>query len=207
MKNLIIIGTGNFSKIVHAYALVNNNCEKDWRFKGFLNSEIDTPNEKVVVIDHIDNYKPVTEDVFICSYVNGADRLMATNKITQKGGHFINLIHPMANIGASAKMGTGNIIGAFATMSVDTIMGDHNIIQDHCNIGHDSSLGNFNHFYVGSILSGKNLVADNVNVFTGSVIYPKVKISENAIIGAGSVVMRNVKPNTTVLGNPAKLME
>lgn len=207
MKNLIIIGTGNFSKIVHAYALINNSFDKDWRFKGFLNSDVDTPNDKVIVIDHIDNYYPISDDVFICAYVSGADRLMATNRIAQRGGRFINLIHPMANISVSAKMGTGNIVGAFATMSVDTIIGDHNIIQDQCNIGHDSSMGNFNHFYVGSILSGKNLVANNVSVFTGSVIYPKVKISDNAIIGAGSVVMRNVKASTTVLGNPAKLME
>lgn len=207
MKNLVIIGTGNFSKIVYAYALINCNFKKEWNFKGFLNSDIDASNDEDTVIDNIDNYNPLPDDVFICSYVNGADRLIAANKISQKGGQFINLIHPMANICASSKIGIGNIIGAFATISVDTVVGDHNIIQDQCNIGHDSIVNNFNHFYVGCTLSGKNIVTTNVSIYTGSVIYPKVKINDNAIIGAGSVVIRNVKPSTTVIGNPAKLME
>lgn len=207
MKNLIIIGTGNFSKIVHAYALISKDCGKLCSFKGFVSTDIDTPNDKINIIDHINNYLPQQDDVFICAYVNGSDRQAAVETITNKGGVFINLIHPFANICESSVLGIGNIVGAFTTLSVDTVLGNHNIIQDHCNIGHDSTLGDFNHFYVGCILSGKNTVANNVSVFTGSVIYPKVKINDNAIIGAGSVVMRNVKPNTSVLGNPAKLIE
>lgn len=207
MKNLIIIGTGNFSKIVYAYALISKDYGKMWTFKGYISTDADTPNDKINVIDYINNYLPQQYDVFICTYVNGSDRQAAVETITNKGGIFINLIHPMANICESQVMGTGNIVGAFTTLSVNTVLGNHNIIQDHCNIGHDSTLGDFNHFYVGSILSGNNTIANNVSVFTGSVIYPKVKINDNAIIGAGSVVMRNVKPNTTVLGNPAKLME
>ena len=39
------------------------------------------------------------------------------------------------------------------------------------------------------------------------VVYPKLKVGDNAVVGAGSVVMRAVKPDTTVMGNPAKKME
>lgn len=51
-----------------------------------------------------------------------------------------------------------------------------------------------------------DLVIDH-NVFIGarSIILANVNIiGKNSIIGAGSVVTKNVKPNTTIAGNPAK---
>lgn len=38
-------------------------------------------------------------------------------------------------------------------------------------------------------------------------ILPGVTIGENAIIGAGSVVTKDVKPNSIMVGNPAKLLK
>jgi acetyltransferase-like isoleucine patch superfamily enzyme len=41
----------------------------------------------------------------------------------------------------------------------------------------------------------------------GSVILPKIKIGENCIIGARSVVTRDVKDNSKVKGNPARIFK
>jgi acetyltransferase-like isoleucine patch superfamily enzyme len=38
------------------------------------------------------------------------------------------------------------------------------------------------------------------------VVIPGRKIEENARIGAGSVVIHNIKENSSVFGNPAKLI-
>lgn len=210
MKNLIILGTGNFSKIVYEYALSNPKYNIEWAIKGFIdfNSEyikadIDYPD----LISTIDDYIVQKDDVFICSYVNPEDRAKSVEMISQKGGEFINIIHPLSNISRKATYGIGNFIGAFTTISVNTKIGNHIIIQDHCNIGHDSSIGDFSHLYVGNIICGKNQIGKQVSLYTGSTIYPKVKISDHAIVGAGSVVMRNIKEGITVIGNPAKIME
>ena len=37
-------------------------------------------------------------------------------------------------------------------------------------------------------------------------ILPGIIIGENSIVGAGSVVTKNVKKNTIVAGNPAKII-
>lgn len=207
MKHLIIIGIGNFGKIVKEYACKCNDYGSEWTLKGYLASEFDSALSYSDTIGTIDEYSPHADDVFICSYVSGKEREIAVQKIKEKNGKFINIIHPWANICSSARMGTGNIIGAFATLSVDTIIGNHNIIQDHCNLGHDSVIGNYSHLYVGTIISGKNQIGNNVSIYTGAIVYPTLKIEDNANVGAGSVVMRKVKTDTTVLGNPAKLVE
>jgi NAD(P)-dependent dehydrogenase (short-subunit alcohol dehydrogenase family) len=43
MKNLIIIGTGNFSKIVYECALRCREYGKEWKTKGFIYSDNDIP--------------------------------------------------------------------------------------------------------------------------------------------------------------------
>jgi len=40
----------------------------------------------------------------------------------------------------------------------------------------------------------------------GAIILPGVTIGDESIIGAGSVVTRDVSPNTTVVGNPARIV-
>jgi acetyltransferase-like isoleucine patch superfamily enzyme len=47
------------------------------------------------------------------------------------------------------------------------------------------------------------LVQRGASIGANATILPGVTIGSNALIGAGSVVVKDVKPNTTVAGNPA----
>jgi len=210
MKNLVIIGAGNFSKILFEYALLSSEYNTQWDIKGFIDFELPDLKEDLIypeVISTIDDYQVQKNDVFICSYVNPIERAKSIEAITGKGGQFISIIHATANVNRTAVIGKGVFIGAFTTVSIRTNIGNHVMIQDHCNIGHDSSIGDYSHLYVGNVICGKNQIGNQVALFTGTIIYPKLRIGNNAVVGAGSVVMRTVKESTTVLGNPAKIME
>lgn len=52
----------------------------------------------------------------------------------------------------------------------------------------------------------KTLIKKGAIIGSNSTIFP-VTIGENAIVGAGSVVTRDVPSNTTVYGNPAKVIK
>lgn len=210
MNKLIIIGAGNFARIVYEYALLSPDYNKKWTIKGFIDSNVDALKNNTYypdVISKIEDYEVKNNDLFICSMVNPIDRKKSTEIIENKGGRFINLIHSSANINRTAQIGKGVFIGAFVTLSVNTIIGNHIIIQDNCNVGHDTSIGDYSHLYVGSIISGLNQIGTQVSLYTSSTIYPKISIGDNSIVGAGSVVMRKVKEGNTVIGNPAKMLE
>lgn len=212
MKNLIIIGAGNFAKIVYDYALSHDDNSKIWTIKGFLSQNENQESNQVDLryprnIGSVISYKPEENDVFICAILDANAKKQSIEIIKRNGGNFINLIHKTANISRTASLGLGIFIGAFVTVSADTTINDYTIIQDHCNIGHDSYINEFCNLYVGVLISGKNRIESSVSIFTGSILYPNTKVGEFAQIGAGSVVMRNVKGNTTVLGNPAKKFE
>lgn len=210
MKRLIIIGAGNIGKIVCEYARLMKEYKTEWIIAGYLEfgeKEVITDAAYPAIIGTIESYQPMKDDVFVCSYANVEEREKSVGIIESKGGKFINIIHPTANVLSTNMMGVGNVIGAFTTLSVNTKIGNHCVIQDHCNVGHDSVIGDFTHLYVGNIVCGINTLGERTTVYTGSVIYPKLKVGEGASIGAGSVVMRAVKPRTTVMGNPAKKLE
>ncbi len=48
------------------------------------------------------------------------------------------------------------------------------------------------------------IIEDGASIGAGAVILPGITIGANSIIGAGSVVVNDVKPLTTVVGNPAR---
>ncbi len=50
------------------------------------------------------------------------------------------------------------------------------------------------------------IIKDNVKVYANSVIAGGVTIGNNAVIGAGAIVLRDVEDDTTVAGNPARVI-
>lgn len=61
---------------------------------------------------------------------------------------------------------------------------------------------NFNYNYYCSPI----LIGDNVFIGCNVTILPGVEIKDNVIIAAGSIVTKDVKENTVVAGNPAKVI-
>jgi acetyltransferase-like isoleucine patch superfamily enzyme len=55
-------------------------------------------------------------------------------------------------------------------------------------------------------LGGGVQVGKMVQIFPHASIQPNVKIGDGAVIGIGSVVVKDVKENTTVFGNPARVI-
>lgn len=52
----------------------------------------------------------------------------------------------------------------------------------------------------------QTLIKKGATIGSGSTILCDITVGENAFVGAGSVVTRSVLPNTTVAGNPAKVV-
>lgn len=50
------------------------------------------------------------------------------------------------------------------------------------------------------------LVKKGASIGSNSTILPGITIGESAMVGAGSVVTKDVRPNTIVVGNPARVL-
>ncbi|XP_055801428.1 serine acetyltransferase 5-like [Solanum dulcamara] len=101
-------------------------------------------------------------------------------------------IHPAAKIGKGILFdhATGVVVGETA------VIGNNVSILHHVTLGGTGKFGGDRHPKIG----------DGVLIGAGATILGNVNIGEGAKIGAGSVVLIDVPPQTTAVGNPARLV-
>lgn len=210
MKHLIIIGAGGYAREVYNFALNSKGYNSDYDIKGLLD-----PDEHS--LDQFEGYPPILgdeitysfceDDIFITAIGDNLLRKKIVSIVESKGGHFATLIHNTAIVNSNVKIGSGSIIQPYAYVGADTKIGNHTYIQN-CNvIGHDVVIGNYCRIDCNVVFVGGTKAEDYVTVHTNTVINHKVIVGENSIVGACSFVIRKVKPNTTVIGNPAKTLK
>lgn len=207
MKNLIIIGAGGMGRQVFLFAQGCKGYQKDYVIKGFLDDNLDAMDgfdDFPPLLGSVDDYEIQPDDVFFNSIGDVASKKRCINKILERGGVFITLIHPTAGVSKGTKVGRGCMIAARVGIGTDSEIGDFCLIQDNAIVGHDVKVGNFCRIDCNVVLIAGVSLEDDVCIHTSSVINHNVHIGEGAMVGALSFVIRNVKPGTTVQGNPAK---
>ncbi len=123
-------------------------------------------------------------------------------------GHNV-LIRERTTIGNKVLVGSGTIIDGATTIGNNVSIQSSVYIPLNCIIEDDAFLGpravltNDKYMQRGAELKGP-VIRKGARLGANSVILPGIEIGENAVIGAGSIVTKNVKPNTTVIGNPAR---
>lgn len=78
-------------------------------------------------------------------------------------------------------------------------------------IAHDCIIGDFVTFAPGVMCNGHVVIEDHAYIGTGAVIKDgtnaRMVIGRGAVVGMGAVVTKSVAPGTTVVGNPARILE
>ena len=84
-------------------------------------------------------------------------------------------------------------------------------IGDNVLIGHNVVIATLNHNqnpkFRASIIPKPVKIGNDVWIGSNATILPGVKIGDGAVVAAGAVVTKDVKSNTIVGGNPAKLIK
>jgi UDP-3-O-[3-hydroxymyristoyl] glucosamine N-acyltransferase len=142
-------------------------------------------------------------------FIANEDAVIGTNGFSLTRDENDNLIR----IPTLGKVIIGNNveIGTLTTISVgsagNTVINDYVKIDALVYIGHDANLNNNVKIPAGVIIGGYDIIDKNASFGFNSTMRNRITIGENAIVGMGSVVTKSVKPNTTVVGNPAKLFD
>jgi len=128
----------------------------------------------------------------------------------------VTIMEPVNMYGCEVKQ--NSFIGPFVEIQKDVTIGINSRISSHTFICSDVEIGD-NCFIAHGVMfindkfdaplqdwiSRKTKIGNNVRIGSNATILP-VNIGYGAVIGAGAVVTKDVPANTTVYGNPAKIM-
>lgn len=137
---------------------------------------------------------------------HGDERIKVLTQMRNAGLNLSPLIDPNAFVDDSASLGEGSQVLPGAVVAAEASIGNACIINHRASIDHESSIGNGVHVAPGATVCGLVTIDTAAFVGAGSVVLPRLSIGAHARVGAGAVVTRNVASYSTVVGNPAKLI-
>ncbi|WP_413294140.1 acetyltransferase [Bdellovibrio sp. HCB185ZH] len=197
MKSVIIVGAGGFGREVFQWA-----CDI-WgpdSVKGFLSpnaQDLDGFKIDKPILGSEESYTFDADDRFLLAVGSPKLRRIISNKIASKGGTFINLIHPAAQVSQLAQIGNGNIICPFSLVSPNAFIGDFCVLNFYCSVAHDAQLGNYTVMSPYSTLNGHSKTGAEVFLGTGASLAPKVFINSYSKISAGIALTRSLEEEYT----------
>jgi sugar O-acyltransferase (sialic acid O-acetyltransferase NeuD family) len=207
MKNIVIYGTGGFSREVFQLILDINEQEKTYNLLGFIDDNPEKLNKSMYdhsILGNIEWFDTNKDILAIIAIGNTVVKRKIAKKLESKGIKSPTIIHPSAIIGRNVKFGQGSIICASNNITVDIKFGQHVILNLDCTVGHDAVIQDFVTISPGSHISGNVYIGEGVDIGTGSSLIQGVQVGSWSILGAGSVVSKNIPQNVTAVGIPAR---
>ena len=214
MKNLLLIGSGDFSREVYNYIKSSKN-KKNIFFKGFLDF---TPqflknfNLEKLYLGNEEEYKFSKLDYVLIAIADPIKRKEIYLKIKdRKNIKFFNFIHDTAILNKDEiEFGEGNFFGPNCVLTHNIEIGKFNIFNINTTVGHDAKIGSFNTLSSHCDITGKVSIGDS-NFFGSRVsMLPSAELGNYNKISAGSVVYKRLNNNKkfkdkgTLHGNPAR---
>ena len=209
MKEIVIIGAGNFGREVAWLIEDINKSRPSYIVLGYLD---DTPEKQGETINGYKVLGPVAvlpelvKNHNACAVI-AIQNSEARERICGNLSHFNNwetLIHPSVNRSDTSKIGQGSIICAGVNISVNTIIGNQCIVNIGSVIENDCTIENYVSIMCKSVVGSNSHLMNHAYIGSNSSVVNGKKVGINAQVGPGSVVIGDIPDNTTVIGVPAK---
>ena len=209
-RKLYLIGASNLGREVESWIEFLPENKRDYVLAGFLHTSYgDTKSYGIPsdfkILGEWETYPLTKNDYCLITVADPVWKERIYESLKGKTS-FLTFIAHNAVIGKFNKIGEGSIVCPNCVVTTNVTLGKHVFLNIGTQVGHDVVIGDYCSFMANIDLGGYVQIGKSVFVGSKATVIPKTEVGDNAIIGAGSVVVKKVKKDTTVFGNPAKVI-
>jgi sugar O-acyltransferase (sialic acid O-acetyltransferase NeuD family) len=133
-------------------------------------------------------------------------RQRMVEKAASLGCTFTNIIHRTTIISSTSCIAEGVVICGNSILNADSVIGNFCQLNMYCTVAHDSILEDYVTLSMGVHIAGKVVVKEGAYLGSGVQMVPPLTIGEWSKVGAGTVLVEDVPANSTVVGNPGRVV-
>jgi acetyltransferase EpsM len=120
---------------------------------------------------------------------------------------FVAIIHPTAKLSRYMEVGPGTIVLQNCVITSNARIGSHVLVSFGSHIGHDCIVDDYVVVAPHAVLAGGVHVREGCYIGANATVLQKTKVGPWSCVGMGAAVFSDVGPNSTVMGNPARLLK
>lgn len=209
MKDLIIIGAGDFGREVAALVSNINEAKPEWNFLGFVDDNLTGSTvEGWPIIGQISCiYEMNPMPLVVIAIANTQSKKRVADQIEKYNVPLATLIHPSVIVSGISEIGAGSIICAGTILAINTRMGKHTVLNLGCRIGHDTILKDYSSCMPGTNLAGKVVLEEGVYTGLNACVINGITIGAWSTIGAGAAVIQDIPDHSVAVGVPARVIK
>ena len=209
MTDLIIVGASGFGRELLNIIKEINKTSPAWNVLGFIDDDpkaLDGYGVDYRILGSIADWVPSGDEFYALAIANPKIKEKIVPVLKSRGARFATVIDPTASVPVGSQLGEGVVIFGYTSISVNVKIGNFVFFNAMVGIGHDADIGDYCTFGPKACISGKTVIGKCVNVGALASTYPGITVGDYATIGMNSAAIRRVKPDTTVIGVPAKII-
>jgi sugar O-acyltransferase (sialic acid O-acetyltransferase NeuD family) len=134
----------------------------------------------------------------------GGDRLELWSRLAAYGWSPATVVHPGAQVSASARLGDGCVIAPGAVLGAASELGEHVLVGRGALVGHHTVLGAGVTLNPGANVAGNARVGPGAAIGMGALVANGLEVGAGAVVAAGAAVVRDVDAGIRVQGVPAR---
>ncbi len=207
-KEIILVGAGSYSQEIKCW-IETSALSAEFQCVGVIDDNSESPSIQILNLPYlgsISSFAPTDSQWLVMGISEPTIKLKIARALKAKNARFATIIHPTAIVATGVELNEGVTMCPYSVVSLNTRLGAWVQINVASSVGHDVSVGEGSTISSHCDIAGFVCLGEGVFLGSRSGIIPKVEVGDYAKISAGSTVYRRVKPHTTVIGTPAKVL-